>query len=274
MKRIARKILVTAMLFGSPLVCSDVPTVKLTPKIRTEVMKNTENLLTPELKLHLTSSLILDNKKQFEEAPHIFAESEGQEEGGTGTVIFVRGLKQSEEGVHSIYGTGKAYKHPVTNENLGYEIIPVGDATVIKTGETAELLVTKALVPIEVGMRIFPAYALTLPTKIRFIPAEKNIGEGYILAGHQAMDGIGKNYTVVLSVGQRDGVVEGNYLDIYQSGKIVADPNNKSWRRKTIQLPDKRIGKLLVYQVYEKLSLAIVTESTEVIYVLDKVKAP
>jgi len=186
----------------------------------------------------------------------------------------VQGLNHSEDLNHSIYREGKAYQHPVTGEKLGFEIIPAGEATLTKLGTPSELVVTKALEPIEVGMRIFPAYALNLPTKIRFIPAEKDLEEGYILSVHKAVDQIGKNYTVVLSLGERDGVVEGNYLDIYQSGQTVTDPSSKSWRKKTIQLPDKRIGKLLVYQVYEKLSLAIVTEAIDIAHVLDKVKSP
>ena len=194
--------------------------------------------------------------------------------GGTGILIFVKGLNHSEDLTHSIYGEGKVYQHPVTGEHLGYEMIPAGEATLTKLGALSELVVTKALEPIEVGMRIFPAYALNLPTKIRFIPAAKDLEAGYILAGHQAIDEIGSNYTVVLSLGERDGVVEGNYLDIYQNGKTMADPSSKSWRKKTIQLPDKRIGRLLVYQVYEKLSLGIVIEATEIVHVLDKVKSP
>jgi len=270
----SKKILLLGLCLLQSLSFADMPEVKLKPKIRVEAVKNVENLLTPALKLHLTPSLILNDKKQFTDAPYILAESEGQEAGGTGILIFVKGLSHSEDLTHSIYGEGKAYQHPVTGENLGYEMIPAGEATLTKLGTPSELVVTKVLEPIEVGMRIFPAYALNLPTKIRFIPAEKDLEEGYILSGHEAINEIGRNYTVVLSLGERDGVVEGNYLDIYQSGQTMTDPNSKSWRKKTIQLPDKRIGKLLVYQVYEKLSLGIVTEATEIVHVLDKVKTP
>jgi hypothetical protein len=249
-------------------------TVKLSPRIRVEPIKNPDNVLTDDLRLRLTASLVLDTVKQFNDAPYILAESEGQVQGGNDITVFVRGLSHTEELVHSVYGEGKEYKHPVTGEELGYEIIPVGKATLTKAGDPAELRVTEALKPIEIGMRIFPAYALNLPTKLRFIPAAKGVGEGYILSAHNSLDQIGKDYTVVISLGQRDGIEEGNYLEIYQVGQIVADKSTKNWRRKMISLPDKRIGRLLVYQVYEKMSVAIVTEATDIVHVLDKLKSP
>jgi len=249
-------------------------TVKLSPRIRVEPVKNQENILTDDLRLRLTASLVLDTAKQFNSAPYILAESEGQIQGGKDATIFVRGLNQTEELVHSIYGVGKEYKHPVTGEVLGYETIPVGKATLTKAGDPAELRVTEALKPVEIGFRIFPAYALNLPTKLRFIPAEKGVGEGYILSVHNGLEQIGKDDTVLISLGQRDGIEEGNYLEIYQIGEMVADKNAKSWRRKMISLPDKRMGRLLVYQVYEKMSVAIVIEATGIIHVLDKLKSP
>ena len=79
---------------------------------------------------------------------------------------------------------------------------------------------------------------------------------------------------VLISLGQREGLVAGDTLDIMQNGRKIVDPTSKGWRKCFVQLPDLRIGSLLVFQTYEKLSLGLILESTEMISLLDKVKSP
>ncbi|NNF96836.1 MAG: hypothetical protein HKM94_07925, partial [Halobacteria archaeon] len=78
---------------------------------------------------------------------------------------------------------------------------------------------------------------------------------------------------VVLNRGQRDGLVPGNVLAIYQAGKKVPDPQgaaSTNW----VTLPDERAGILMVFRTYEKVSYALVMKATRVIHIYDRVSNP
>ncbi len=255
----------------------NVKTVKLEPKIRAESPSTIFKIPVSTIRPYLKTSLILDSKEQFMEAPYVVAQNHGQLYGGTGTILYVLGLNETEEFTHQIYKEGQIYHHPVTHEMLGFEALTIATAELAEPaaqGEAAQFKVTSVVEPVEVGSRLFPSYASVLPTQLKMKPANALAGEGYILSTRDGMNEIGLNHVVVISLGQREGIEEGDYLDIYQSNRKVVDTVTKNWRKHEIKLPDLRIGRVLVFQTYEKLSLGLVLEANEIVHLLDKVKSP
>lgn len=250
-------------------------TVKLKPKIReSKTIKPISTISMETLRTFIRTSLILDDKKQFLNAPYVLAENENRIEGGAGSVLYVRGMQCSEESAYDIYREGQIYKHPRTGEKLGFEAINVGTAELKTPGDPAEFKVVSVTEGIEVGARLLPSFASHLANSLTIRPANPMAEEGFILSVRDGIKQIGRNQVVVISMGQRDGLIEGNTLDIMQTGRKVVDTKSKGWRKCIVQLPDRRIGSLLVFQTYEKLSLGLVLEATEIINVLDKVKSP
>ena len=240
--------------------------VKLEPRIRIEPLVDNAAILPIEnIRPFLETSLILDSKQQFSCSPYIIAENESRVEGGTGTVIYVKGIEDVEEFEYIIYRGGKTYTHPVTKELLGFEAMAIGAAELKTFGEPAVLEVKNAKECIEVGDRVLPHFTSELPTTLTLRPVGEIAEDGYILSVRDGTNQIGRNQVVVISLGQRDGIEEGNILDIYQTGRAVLDPYSKGWQRKKIQLPDNRVGNLLVFQSFDKLSLALVLEATEIV---------
>lgn len=250
-------------------------TVKLKPKIReSKTIKPISTISMETLRPFIRTSLILNDKKQFLSAPYVLAENENRIEGGPGSVLYVRGMQCSEESAYGIYREGQIYKHPRTGEKLGFEAISVGTAELKTPGDPAEFNVVSVTEGVEVGARLLPSFASPLPNALTIRPANPMLEEGFILSVRDGLNQIGRNQVIVISLGQRDGLVEGNTLDIMQRGRKVVDTKSKGWRKCIVQLPDRRIGSLLVFQTYEKLSLGLVLEATEIINVLDKVKSP
>ena len=131
---------------------------------------------------------------------------------------------------------------------------------------------------IEAGARLAPSFATELPLNLEIKPA-KIKAIGYVLSTkdmEMAQDtGIGQGAVVIISIGRREGLAEGHALEIYRPGQKIADPlGKKGWRAETVQLPDRSVGRLLVFQVHEKLSLALITDTSETIALLDTVKSP
>lgn len=251
--------------------------IKLEPQIREQpsMVASERSISTEALRPFLNSSLIFENKKQFNETPYIIAQSNGLTEGGAlGSTLYVHGIKEAEEPIYNIYKGGKNYKHPVTGEMLGFEALSIGAAELQSLGDVAQFKITKAIESIENGARLLPSFVSTLPPSLIMRPAKYTGDGGFILSVRDGLDQIGRNQIVVISLGKREGIQEGNILDIYQTGKKVPDPASKGWRTRTVRLPDIRVGSVLVFQTHEKLSLALVLEAKEVIHLLDKVKSP
>ncbi len=251
--------------------------IKLEPQIRVEsvVIARERKIPLEVLRSFLNTSVIFEDKKQFKETPYIISQQGGYTEGGAlGSILYVGGMKEAEEPVYNIYRGGRNYKHPVTGEMLGFEAIVIGAAELQSVGEVAQFKIIKAVENIENGARLLPNFVSTLPASLTMRPANYGGAGGFILSVRGGLNQIGRNQVVMISVGKREGIQEGHMLNIYQGGKKVPDPESKGWRTRTITLPDIRVGSLLVFQTYDKLSLALVLEAKEVIHLLDKVKSP
>lgn len=250
-------------------------TVKLRSK--TSELKSVEPITTLSLKTlrpFIKTSVIFEDKKQYLSAPYVIAEDKQRIEGYPGSVLYVLGTQCSEEPVYGIYREGRSYTHPSTGEKLGFEAVDIGTAELNTPGDPAVFNVVTATEGIEVGARLLPSFASSLPSTFTVTPAKPIAAEGFILSVRDGLNQAGRNQVVVISLGQREGLVAGNTLDIVQPGRKVVDPKSTRWRKCFVQLPDVRIGSLLVFQTYEKLSLGLILESNEIVNVLDKVKSP
>lgn len=265
-------VMTSANLFADP--STNPVEVKLTPKVRVTSIANVASISLESIRPYLKPGLILDDKKQFTDAPYVFSTDGDSIDSGLNLTLYVRGLTHAEENNYTVYAPGDLLRHPITGEVLGFEAIAIADTRLEKTGDPALFKITKVMGNVETEMKLFPSFASVLPSSYQFRPARQGLNEGYILATREGVGEIGVNYIVTISLGQRDGVEEGNYFEIYQTGSAVIDSRAKTVRQETIQLPDKRIGRLVVFQVYEKASIALVVESKAIIHLLDKVKSP
>ncbi len=252
--------------------------IKLKPQIRAEALDDRGvSIPLNQIKPFLQRSLILDKQKQFEQMPYVLSEAEGRTLSGAGSILYVRGVKDKEESLYDIYSkVGRTYRHPKTNEILGFEAFAIGTANLQVLGDPATFEIQNAEEVVESGARLAPSFATELPVDLKLKPAD-TLDEGYVLATKNSATGTGagSGNVVTISMGHREGLIEGNTLAIYRPGKILADPmGKKGWRAEKVSLPDRRIGQLLVFQSYEKLSLALILDSTETIDLLDKVKRP
>ena len=75
---------------------------------------------------------------------------------------------------------------------------------------------------------------------------------------------------MVLNRGTRDGVSVGDVLTVWQSGQTVKDRFGGG----SVELPEEDAGTLMVFKVYDRISLGLVMEATQAIHILDKVRNP
>ena len=93
-------------------------------------------------------------------------------------------------------------------------------------------------------------------------------GDARIVSLVNAISQTGRNQVVVLNVGDSASIQEGDVLAVETQGNGFVDKKGRqSWEH--IQLPDQRTGVLMVFKTFEKVSYALVMESTRPIKIND-----
>lgn len=251
--------------------------VKLQPRIRTTPLDASPTVTVDmqQLSAFLKPSFILDSKTSFDKAPYVIAQEGNSIGSGKGSILYVKDMNEpvASDPVYSLFKEGKLYIHPVNKEVLGFEARAIGSAELKSVGELSSFAVLKADEPIEVGARLFPDFRVRFKNQLTLKSPGTLKNEGYILSVRDGMNQIGKNDIVIISLGKREGMQEGHVLQIYQAGAPIVDSvHPKRKRTASVHLPDRRVGQLMVYQTYEKLSVALVLEATEVVSLMDKIR--
>lgn len=250
----------------------EIKTVKLEPKIRYETLdKAIETIPRNAIAPFLFRPRVV-TEEEIEKAPYIVSSYEEHLISGTGNRLYANNVRSDQIATYDVIRPGEVYRDPESGEILGYEVIRLGTARVVKLGEPSTLVVADAKLEILNGDRLLPSEESELD--FNFFPsAPRDPVTGQIISVFNGVSQIGQYNVVVLNRGQRDGLQPGNVLAIFQAGKKVRDPHAFfSWSK--VRLPDERAGVLLVFRTYDKVSYGLVMEATRAIHVYDRVSNP
>ena len=218
---------------------------------------------------------------ELDNASYIVANSENRLLVSAGSRVYARGLDEfSDQRRYQIVRPGQAYHEEGNDEVLAYEAEYLGEAELVdrdesegKEKELASLDVITAKRSIKSGDLLFPSLMRTFEedfTPRAVYPLEK----GELIAVVEGVSQIGQYQVVVVNKGEKDNVEIGHLLGVYRGGKQIEDKINPRWRGETLILPREKIGTLLVFQVFENISYALVVSATNAIHLYDKVDAP
>jgi hypothetical protein len=201
---------------------------------------------------------------------------------------------------YAIYRKGEAYTNPEDNEPLGYETALVATVKVLRPGnlkgEPAAVRVITAITEIKAGDKVLPANeGQTLPVFFKITRPDVDLN-AIIIASPSNFREYSKFDVVVLNTGSNNQAKVGNVLDIYhRSPTVVNDPNKPRYLEDSsrfakiigsmidpsengsgalLQMPNEKIGQLMIFKVYEKLSYALVTAAKKPIRIGDTTLAP
>lgn len=254
-------------------------TIKLSPAIRTEVISNDKYTVdVADILPHLKNIMVFTAKEQFEKLPFVTKNENNNLMGDAGAQCFVHGAQEISNGIYSILREKKGYIHPETGESLGVEFVVVGDAKLAEKGTDFTIMdIIKSNGSIDPGDKLLPRIDLSLPAVINGV-APNIAMTGYILDTEEGLWDMGKFHNVVISLGARDGVESGHVLNILRTrardNLFVADKGKlKKPRKQTTDQGFAKYGELLVYKVFEKMSLGIILDAKHPITILDVVKS-
>ena len=103
---------------------------------------------------------------------------------------------------------------------------------------------------------------------------------GQIIAVVDGVSVAGRYQVVAINRGKKHGVAPGNALGVFYRGELVNDRFDRvDWKRWTtrydkVRLPDERSATVLAFQVYDRMSYALVMESSQTLRVGDFIAHP
>lgn len=248
-------------------------TVKVSPRVRVEPIEASAIPSIPQTAIgpFLSKPLVIE-EGELEKAPYIIGTEESRVVLGAGNSAYVQAIKEGEPLRWHIYRPGKALVDPDSGTTLGYEAVYLGDAKITRFGEPATIEIVKSTQEINIGDRLVEAQEGVVNAYAPHAP-EKVIN-GRIASAYGGVAEVGSGAIVTLNRGGRDGLEIGHVLAIYRHGRNVTPNENDKASPETVKLPDERYGLVFVFRVFDKVSYALVMQTSRPVHVLDDVRTP
>jgi hypothetical protein len=272
-------------------------TVRLSPEVRTSPLDGAIRAIPYDLLMDFVGRPRLLDKDAIKDAPYVVGMRDRHIVGSDYNEVYGRGLENPAPGTrYNIINVGRELRDPDDGDLLGYmgnfagvgavvqntgAVIP-GKDSIFKMKRDEDLTHIKVL---EVGREIMQGDKLFV--------AEVDVGNDFVISLPKneavlgqivaVVDGIavaGRYQVVALNRGKQHGLEPGNALGVFYRGDEVHDRYDRlDWMRWTanyekVRLPDERSATVLVFQVYERMSYALVVESSHTLHVGDFVAHP
>ena len=257
-------------------------TITLQPGVREEPLdKEAIQTISPSVITPFLSQPLLIENGQLDKSPRIIGGQDNRVILSPGTRVYVNQLNEGEGAHWNVYRPGESLTDPDTNEVLGTEAIYLGDVNVARYGAPATADVVRAKEEIFVKDRLvvspdefkssFVPHAPDKDIKGRIIRIYGGVGEG------------GPNTVVSINRGEKDGLEVGNVLAISRFGRTVQDAEYKLDCQKVndskkgagqVKLPEERVGLLMVFRTFDRVSYGLIMSSSDAVSTLDSVHTP
>ena len=290
------------------------PRLRLQPQVHPEGNAVTAIPLS-ELKMFLKDMRVMDSNA-VSSAPYVVGLEEARLRGAVGQNIYVRGLQgepgqrwaivrpshvfrgfeqqdpnDAENGIvsHELDSNAAMVNAPWSEnsrndghygkgDDLGVEVSVIGTAETLRMGDPSTLLLLNSTQEIRSGDRIMPVDdspydAFYYPHAPKSVPANAHVN-GFA----DAMDAVGSRQVVMLSIGAKDGVDNGQTFTIYEPGETIHDDvASNSWRRgvgKTVTLPDEYVGHVMVFRTFDRVSYGLVMDGLRPVHIGGRLRMP
>jgi hypothetical protein len=240
-----------------------------------------------DLEPYLTRPLVTGPSGLFESAEILRGRQNERVVRGTGDVVYVLGIDQKMGDYWYIYRPTGAVVNIDGTEVLGYESKFLGTARVEKFGDLSTVRIESANEEILVGDRMLPAPREVLVNYVPHAP-DKPINARILRVPYGGLE-TARGGIVTLDKGVSDGVEVGHVLAIYRVVPPIEDPRPSRQQtiilrfldpttpftpREYVQPADERTGLLFVFRTFDRVSFAVLLNTTDTVRPGDYARTP
>ncbi len=264
------------------------PTTRMSPSVRVTPLdpQAIPSIPADDLEPFL-SRPIITGPEGFERAAQIVAGRDMRVVRGEGDVVYAIGTDAKSGDLWYIYRRGREFRSIDGGELLGIEQRYLGSARVERFADVSTLRIVTANEEILVDDRLVPAPRGQLMSYAPHAP-DKPI-DGRIIALNRDATEAGRGWIVTLDKGAKDGLDVGAVLAIYRVVAPLPDPRPTTDADRMasdgdrtrffqpdrwLKVPDERSGLLFVFRVFDRVSYAILLNTTDPIHVGDYIRNP
>ncbi|MCK5894915.1 MAG: peptidoglycan-binding protein [Endozoicomonadaceae bacterium] len=245
-------------------------TIKLSPDSQSHSLTSVTPLIPlNKISEFFNNSQILNSPEVLDKAPYVIGGKAGRLMSTLGNIIYARGVLKDTVNV-GVYRKQDIFVDPETKEVLGVIALDVGSATLKHVnGSFLTLNITRSSEEILRGDRLLLIEKQRQPSSLTpsTLP-QKNL-QARIIHIVKGTNKIGKFDNVIINKGERENIKPGYIMAIYVNTQI-----HDTFTNETLSLPSDKIGLLMVYRTFEKLSYGIVLQAKQPITLGLLLKAP
>ncbi|MCH1931747.1 LysM peptidoglycan-binding domain-containing protein [Shewanella sp. A25] len=266
------------------------PHIKKTPEGR--IVQKGDAVPTVDLSLiqnYLVQNRVVDADWLAEQPMMLAGEKPGRRH-VTGDVIYI-GHEYPVGQKLAMYESGREFFDKETGESLGQEAILASTGQVIKSGKVSEVKLLSNFQETKAGFRALPMEDESLMSAYFTLKPSDLQAPAHVVATATKLREAGKLHAVYLDKGQADGVEPGEVFSIYREGEQIVVDNDgvpvlatertaydslmaSLATDSSMQMPDIYHGKLMVFKVFDKTSLALIMTTERPVRVDDKLVTP
>lgn len=229
---------------------------------------------------HWLSRAEIVNPLDLAGTPHVVAAKHGKLLTTVGDKVYVRGTALELGQTYGIYRQAEPYVDTATGQIVGAEVVQVarGLVTDVAVNGVSSLQITDTYeAEIKEGDKVFAEVVTRLPSAFYPVPAEVTRGGMIVrVMGHVDQQTIsapslpnrslvksgiavgGKDGVIAINLGAGQGARAGHVLDVYRKGALIKDIHGND---DVVRLPNEKIGQVMVFKVFDKISYAYVLEA-------------
>ncbi|MBI3399113.1 MAG: LysM peptidoglycan-binding domain-containing protein [Deltaproteobacteria bacterium] len=185
-------------------------------------------------------------------------------------ISLVKGAEVKQGDRFTVFTTTGEIMHPVTDKPIGFMTDTLGilQVTQIDKDGVISAKIEKSYKEILKGAKLKPYEP---PVQAVVVKKAENAVDGFIIASLEGKVGVAENDIVYLDKGKNSGLEVGNAMNIFRPTTTVKDPMSQE-EGKTIILPPKELGGLVIIAIEDDTATAFITKSKQVIYKGDRVR--
>jgi len=248
---------------GEPRLVLNRGEVRLSPQIReTEHSQAIPSIPLNEIRDFFSKNRVV-TQEQLDMAPYMVAGPDRRIMVAMGDSLYARGERLPGVNVYGIFSSSEEYRDPETGDLLGVRAEAKGTARYQNgSGEVMQLAVLESYAEVSLGDRFFPLEQDQLDPQIfPNIPGAAIFGE--IISVEGGVSQISSYDVVAINRGHDANLEVGHLLAIMEEGEVVRDRIEGG----RVRLPDEQAGVLMVFKIYDRMSLGLVLSAEKVLAV-------